>query len=64
MPIAAMLALAMAALLAMALAAGVFLTGCVSDGGGASDPTQPGQGTGLSGAGKLPAPIPLGKAGG
>jgi hypothetical protein len=64
LPIAATLGLAMAAMLAMALTATVFLAGCVSDGGGASEPTQPGQGTGLSGAGKGPAPIPLGKAGG
>ena len=56
--------LPIAAMLAMALTANVFLAGCVSDGGGVSDPTNPGQGTGLSGLGKGPAPVSLGKAGG
>ena len=53
-----------AAMLAMALTANLFLAGCMSDGGGASVPTQPGKGTGISGLGKGPAPVPLGKAGG
>jgi hypothetical protein len=55
----------LAATFSTALLLNAFVTGCVSDGGGAgSDPTVPGKGTGLSGAGKGPSPVALGKSGG
>lgn len=48
-----------------ALVLGIFATACVNDAGGSgANPTTPGQGTGLNGLGKGPAPVALGKSGG
>ncbi|MDB5047374.1 MAG: hypothetical protein JWO30_445 [Fibrobacteres bacterium] len=56
--------ISLAAMLSMALLPGAFLNGCSGDGiSGVSDPVTPGTGTGLSGLGKGPSPVILGKAG-
>lgn len=49
----------------MALLAGLLVAGCMNDGGSTRPvPTTPGQGTGLNGSGKGPAPVSLGTSGG
>jgi hypothetical protein len=55
-----------AAAVSTALMFNCLMTGCVSggDGSAVSEPTAPGQGTGLGGAGKGPSPVQLGTSGG
>ena len=51
------------AMMAAALVLALSMAGCLSDSDGKSEPTAPGAGTGLLGAGKGPSPVALGKSG-
>lgn len=52
-----------AAMLAAALVVNLAMVGCLNDSNAAPEPTTPGAGTGLLGAGKGPSPVALGKSG-